>query len=267
MSGLPTLIPTQSTPIATDSNGRPLNVEINWWLWLYNLSVQVFGTGGGGGTTPVSPYDALDAAQMLAQTADVPQAFRQIQNLTALLQSTSALQDPAPAAQPAQTISVGASPFTFTALFNGVLSVTGGTVSNVSIIRQGVSVATGITSSSTSAVTSMVDEKGSGGQPGFVNGVDFTAGTTTNLTLSQAYSSADDLWIAFDGVEQGANGYTLSGTTLTFGSPIPLGTTDVFVKGAVTTTINSSGGLVPVRRLDQVQITYSVAPTVVFLPA
>lgn len=266
MSGLPTLIPTQSTPISTDSNGNPIQVELDWWLWLYNLSVQVNGTGGGG-STPSSPYDALDTAQLFAQTSDIPQAFRQIQNLTALLQSTSALQDPTPAAQPAQTISVGASPFTFTALFNGVLSVTGGTVSSVSLIRQGVSVATGIISSSTATITSMLDEKGSGGQPGFVSGVDFIAGTTASLTLSKTYASADDLWVAFDGVEQGANGYTLSGTTLTFSSPIPLGTTDVFVKGAVTTTINSSGGLVPVRRLDQVKITYSVAPTVVFLPA
>ncbi|WP_233854115.1 hypothetical protein [Paraburkholderia sp. HD33-4] len=237
-----------------------------WFLLIYNLWNSTLSSSGGGGSTPASPFDAIDAADLLAATSDIPQAFRQISNLRALI-AAPALQDPTPAAQPAQTVTVGASPFTYTALANGTLSVTGGATSNVSIVRQGVTVATGITSSSSGVVQSLTDEKGSGGTFGFANGVDFTAGTTTSLTLSQAYGSAARLWVAFDGVEQGADSYTLSGTTLTFNAAIPVGTTKVYVKGALAATVSASGGLVPLRRLDKVVITYSSAPTVAFLPA
>jgi hypothetical protein len=267
MSGLPDLIPQQSVPLIANPGNKPQYMDINWYLWAYNISKAVLGTGQSGGGTPASPYDSLDANNLFAQTADIPQAFRKIGNLSALLANTP-LQDPVPAAQPVQSVTPGASPFTYTALANGVLSVTGGTVSAVTIIRQGVSVATGITSGSTTAISTFTDEKGSGGQPGFVAGVDFTDGVSTSLTLSQAYGSAADLWVAFDAGEQGANTYTLSGTTLTFNAPIPVGTVNVFVKGASGAVAGStSGGLVPLRRLDQVQITYSSAPTVAFLPS
>lgn len=268
MSGLPTQIPQQSVPLiqGDTSSVSPQYMDVNWYLWAYNISKAVLGTGQGGGTTPVSPYDSIDAVNLLAQGADIPQAYRQIENLAALLTSAQ-MADPIPAAPPVQTVAVGASPSTYTALANGVLSITGGAVSNVLIIRQGVTVATGIGSSSSSAIGNLTDEKGSGGQPGFVAGVDFVAGTTTTLTLSKNYGSASNLWVAFDAGEQGANTYTLSGTTLTFNAPIPLFTGAVFVKGAIASTISSSGGLVPLRRLDQVQITYTGAPTVVFLPS
>lgn len=262
MSGLPTQIPQQSVPLSRDSSQKnPQYADINWYLWAYNISVSVLGTGGG--TTPASPYDLLDAANLLAAGADIPQAYRGLGNLAARLGAGPILQDPVPAAQPVQAITVGASPFTYTALANGALSVTGGAVSSVSIIRQGVSVATGIGSSSASIIQSMIDEKGSGGQPGFVAGVDFTAGTTASLTLSQAYES---VWVTFDAGDQGANTYSLSGRALTFTGPIPVGTQAVFVKGALASTVTSLGGLVPLRRLDEVQITYTAAPTVVFLP-
>lgn len=268
MSGLPNQIPQQSVPfIEAVNGGKPSYVDINWYLWLYNLSKSVFGTGGSG-STPASPYDALDAADLFAQTADIPQAYRRIENLATLIGNIP-LQDPAPAAQPVQTVTPGASPYTYTALTNGVLSVIGGAMSSVSIIRQGVSVATGITSSSSSAIGSLTDEKGSGGQPGFVAGVDFTSGVSTTLTLSKNYGSAANLWIAFDAGEQGANSYTIGGVnneTLTFNAPIIAGV--VFVKGASPATVSSTGGgLIPLSRLDQVQITYTSAPTVAFLPS
>ncbi|MCP3709728.1 hypothetical protein M3I54_22555 [Paraburkholderia sp. CNPSo 3274] len=75
------------------------------------------------------------------------------------------------------------------------------------------------------------DEKGSGGTYGFAAGVDFTAGTTTSLTLSQPYGYQANLIVAFDGAFQGADQFSLSGKTLTFTSAIPVGTTKVFVKG------------------------------------
>jgi hypothetical protein len=196
MSGLPTQIPQQSVPICGENEGKPQFMNINWYLWAYNISLQVLGTSNsGGGTTPASPYDLLDAENLYAQTSDIPGAYTGLENLGVLLQSVeqpngvdiarlqqqldsvlvlaalAPIPDAAPHAQPAQTVTVGASPFVYRALADGLLSITSGTVSAVAIIRQTVSVATGLTS-----------------------------------------------------------------------------------------------GLVPVRRGDQVQITYSVVPTVVFLP-
>lgn len=75
------------------------------------------------------------------------------------------------------------------------------------------------------------DEKGSGGAIGFVAGVDFTAGTSTSLTLSQPYGSQANLIVAFDTSFKGGDLFTLSGKTLTFNSAIPNGTSKVYVKG------------------------------------
>lgn len=80
-------------------------------------------------------------------------------------------------------------------------------------------------------VITFTDEFGSGGTPGFASGVDFVAGTTTSLTLSNNYRKADNLWVTFDGTEQGRDQFSLSGKTLTFISAIPSGTSKVFVKG------------------------------------
>lgn len=265
MTGLPTQIPQQSVPLLQSTPGKKSEyMDVNWYLWAYNISQAVLGLSGTG-TVPASPYDSLQSVNLIAQGADLPQAYRRIENLSAQL-AMPPLQDVAPFAKPAQTITPGVSPFTYTALANGLLSVTGGAVSAVSIIRQGITVATGISSSSSGAISSLTDEHGSGGGIGFAAGVDFTAGTSTTLTLSTNYGSAANLWVAFDAGEQGADSYTLSGTTLTFNAAIPVGTSKVYVKGALPSTINTSGGLVPLRRLDQVQIMYSSAPTVVFLP-
>lgn len=267
MSGLPNQFPQQSVPFGQTTDGEDVFIDINWFLLLYNVWLNVLSAGSGGGGTPASPYDSLDAANLFAETSDIPQAFRQIASLQVQLGVTALLPDPAPAAQPAKAITVGASPFVYAALSNGVLSVTGGAVSAVSIIRQGVSVATGITTSNLGVIESLTDEKGSGGGYGFVAGVDYTAGTSTTLTLSQNYASAANLWVAFDGAEQARDSYSLSGTTLTFTSPIPVGPAKVYVKGALPAAVSASGGLVPLRRLDEVQITYTSAPTVVFLPS
>lgn len=80
-------------------------------------------------------------------------------------------------------------------------------------------------------VITIVDEHGSGGTPGFAASVDFTAGTTTMLTLSRGYKSASALWVSFDAGMQGPDQYSLNGKTLTFTSAIPVGTSKVFVKG------------------------------------
>jgi hypothetical protein len=103
-----------------------------------------------------------------------------------------------------------------------------------------------VTAQGFAAVGNMTDEKGSGGTFGFAANVDFTPGTTTSLTLAGFYGSAENLWVAFDGAEQGADTYTLSGYVLTFNAPIPAGTNKVYVKGGTTISIGtpSSGSVV-----------------------
>jgi len=74
------------------------------------------------------------------------------------------------------------------------------------------------------AVPQIVDET-------FVGGVDYTAGTTTVLTLKESFSSSARLWVFFDAAFQGDDQYSLSGTSLTFTSAIPVGTQKVYIKG------------------------------------
>lgn len=63
----------------------------------------------------------------------------------------------------------------------------------------------------------------------FAAGVDFTAGTTTQLTLSAAPPSATSTIVTFDGVTQHGDQWSLSSTTLTFTSAIPTGVLSVEV--------------------------------------
>ena len=72
----------------------------------------------------------------------------------------------------------------------------------------------------------------------FADGVDYTAGTTTVLTLSTAPSTENNINVSFDGIVQHHTEYTLSGTTLTFSSAIPIGTVDVEVVIGVTLALN-----------------------------
>lgn len=96
-----------------------------------------------------------------------------------------------------------------------------------------------IQASAAVAVGNMTDELGSDGNPGFKAGTDFTPGTTTSLTLANTYGSTANLWVAFDAAEQGADSFTLSGTTLTFNAPIPNGTNKVYVKGGTALTVGT----------------------------
>jgi hypothetical protein len=64
----------------------------------------------------------------------------------------------------------------------------------------------------------------------FVSGVDFTNGVTTQLTLPVSPGSASNTWVFFDAGFQADDQYTISGTTLTFNAPIPVGVQEVNVK-------------------------------------
>ena len=73
----------------------------------------------------------------------------------------------------------------------------------------------------------------------FIAGVGFTPGTTSTLTLSQTYVSPQNISVHFDGVYQGPDTYTLSGSTVIFNSVIPVGTSEVYIVGGSTLPINT----------------------------
>ncbi|NOV24153.1 hypothetical protein E5S69_11585 [Cupriavidus necator] len=83
----------------------------------------------------------------------------------------------------------------------------------------------------------LTDELGIGGTPGFKAGVDYTAGISTTLTLSQDYGSRSNILVFFDGTFQAPDQYTLNGTTLTFNAPIPAGPSAVYVRGGTTLSL------------------------------
>ena len=156
---LPQQIPPQGTPF--DMKGDTY-VALDWYLFFYNLALQTL-SGQGGSSVPTSQADIIDMVDLDADGTDTAVLPRRIVNAQALLpdvdvgpsiqQVTNALvlasdgllPDPEPQAQPAQSVTVGASPFTYTATANGCAFVSGGTVSAISITRHGTAVATGVT--------------------------------------------------------------------------------------------------------------------------
>lgn len=163
MSLLPGQILPATEPLGKVTPDGTVTIEKNWWLLLYNLCLQILGTGNGipadqlidllSADTDAIDADAIALRQGLSNaliwaqdpprqltSADLPDIFRAL-----LLAQEALLPDPTPRAQPTQSITVGASPFTYTAPFDGTIISTGGTVSAIALIRQGSSVATGLT--------------------------------------------------------------------------------------------------------------------------
>jgi len=155
MSLLPQQIPPQTAPVVREINGQLL-LDKNWWLFLYNIAQSVLGTDGG---LPPSALIELAGADTDAVGADTAVLRAPIRNLEvqiegpsdpinlgplSLLATDALLPDPLPQAQPAKSISVGASTFTYTAPADGTVVVTGGPASSITYVRQGTSIATGL---------------------------------------------------------------------------------------------------------------------------
>jgi hypothetical protein len=64
----------------------------------------------------------------------------------------------------------------------------------------------------------------------FVDGTDYTAGTTTQLTLTQSPAVIQNTWVFFDGAVHHQSEYSLAGQTITFDVAIPIGTSVVEVR-------------------------------------
>lgn len=71
----------------------------------------------------------------------------------------------------------------------------------------------------------------------YADGVDFTAGVTTALTLSADPGGESNVLVTFDGVSQHHDTFSVSGTTITFDSPIPGGTQAVEILTGRTASI------------------------------
>lgn len=176
---LPGRIPPPTTPLVEQSPAGEYICNTNWYLFLYGIAGLTVSNTPGEVAFPPSlniPIVDIDAGD-----SDIAQSYRQIANAALQLPDSdvalspqsianvalqlpeqdvssprdvaNALQvalddllpDPAARAQPSSAVTLTGSPFTFTALFNGALAISAGTVSIVSIVRQGVTVATGVT--------------------------------------------------------------------------------------------------------------------------
>lgn len=164
MSLLPGQILPQSAILGRANENGEVTIEQNWWLLLYNLVLNTLGTGSGLPADALidlesADLDAIDAdaialrqplrnaliqalqpSDVVVSTDDLPDLQRAL-----LLSQDSLLPDAPPRAQPAQNVSPSGSPYSYTAAFDGTMVVTGGVVSALALIRQGTSIALGIT--------------------------------------------------------------------------------------------------------------------------
>jgi len=71
----------------------------------------------------------------------------------------------------------------------------------------------------------------------YVNGVDYTAGTTLTLTLSALPGAEENTTVFFDGVYQPVSRYSVSGAVITFSPAITVGVAKVEIKYLYTTNV------------------------------
>lgn len=76
----------------------------------------------------------------------------------------------------------------------------------------------------------------------YVAGTDFTPGVTTQLQLPTNPGAVSNIWIFFDGVYQADDQVqSLTGSTLTFNSPIPVGVQEVNIKCGSQLSVGTPG--------------------------
>jgi hypothetical protein len=149
------LPPTQ--PLCRQDPAGLFIIDKNWWLFFYNIYVNTFGSQGLTGDD-VFGFEQSDIDVAGVDTAALRQPIENLQvgledALPSPLPDTSAalllaqcddLVPAAPVAQPFLALTPGASPWGYTALFSGSVAITGGTVSDIALARQGTSIATGL---------------------------------------------------------------------------------------------------------------------------
>jgi hypothetical protein len=146
---LPNQIISEGTPFI-DKNG---DNDHNWWLFFYNISQQVLGNSNSSASAFAAQLNAdLDAD---VDSTDSLTLVKRITNLEKLigdpepgasmadvvralnLAQDGLLPDPIPRARPVTVLTPGASPWTYTAPFDGSVVIAGGTVSAIALSRDG----------------------------------------------------------------------------------------------------------------------------------
>ena len=161
MSLLPGQIIPYDTPIGTVSADGDVQINHDWWLLFYNICQQLLASGSSFPTIPI--VESL-AIEIDANAADPAALRRPIENLfqsipvdpdpvpysaigNALVAAQDGLlTDPVPLAQPIGNISLGASPAAYTASTAGTVYVSGGTVTGITLTRQGTTITYAATS-------------------------------------------------------------------------------------------------------------------------
>lgn len=153
MSLLPSRILPETEPIGEMRPDGTVIISHNWWLLIYNLVLNSFGGGVTGDNAfgyeqvdvDISNTDAVALQQPVENTRLlIEDPYPTSIDSTALLLAVDALlQDPIPAPQPFQVLTVSASPFNYTASSNGSLLIESGAITAIGITRgAGVIVAT-----------------------------------------------------------------------------------------------------------------------------
>jgi len=75
------------------------------------------------------------------------------------------------------------------------------------------------------------------------NGPDFTAGTSSQVTLSASPASENSVWVYFDGIAQHHSEYTVSGSVVSFNEVIPVSTETIEVQSNIQVEIGVPGEL------------------------
>ncbi|SAK19245.1 parallel beta-helix repeat-containing protein [Burkholderia multivorans] len=254
MANLQTNVPLIDVPPIDPKTGKWNEA---WFIFLVQLFRRTGGTSDGGGQLTLD--DVLGLEETFAQpsmdmfplqnetTMGVPTADYVIDALFAPAANTDY-------AQAASNVTLGASPATYTATYRQGFHIAGGVVTSMTLQRGPTVLPIG------NSASDIVDKT-------FVAGTDFTAGTTTSLTLPNAFGAISRLWLFFDATFQGDDQIlSLSGTTLTLTSPIPVGTTRVYVKGLLQGAVGIGSTLVELNAGDKVSVTYTGTPTVTILP-
>lgn len=253
MANLQTNVPSLDVPFV-DGNGY---VTEAWLLFLIQLFRRTGGTTPGGGQISINDVlaiEALSAPYVLTQDELSETTAAPIQNDQAMLDMIFSPAANTDFTQAARSVTLPTSPATYTATYRQGFHIDGGTVTSLSLQRGATVLPIG------NAASDIVDKT-------FVAGTDFTPGTTATLTLPDAFGSVSRLWVFFDPLFQGDDQISsLVGTTLTFTSPIPIGTGKVYVKGLLQSSIGIGSTLIELNAGDSVNVTYSSPPTVTILP-
>lgn len=201
----PSNFPDVGAPLSDPQTGRISAVWLQLLIALFNR------TGGTGGSTPTDVTEQISAVvqqlESLVPASYGPELARRIADVEAALSSFA--------------LSIRESePESFVP--------THGIQDAPDLHALVTSTAAGFMSSTDKAkldgMTATVEDK-------FVSGAGFTPGVTTSLTLSKSYLSTAAVTVHFDSAFQGSDQYSIAGTTITFTSPIPVGTSTVYARG------------------------------------